>query len=69
LTREIRHAWRPDLDRRGLRPHDPVGAPPPDGGEPETSVHDNLGTLTIVEALYRSDATGEAQPIEPEVED
>jgi hypothetical protein len=52
-----------------MRPHDPVGAPPPDGGEPETSVHDNLGTLKIVEALYRSGATGEAQPIEPEVED
>jgi predicted dehydrogenase len=39
------------------------------GGEPETSARDNLGTLKIVEALYRSGATGEAQPIEPEPED
>jgi predicted dehydrogenase len=39
------------------------------GGEPETSARDNLGTLKIVEALYRSGATGEAQPIEPEAEE
>jgi predicted dehydrogenase len=37
-----------------------------DGGEAETSARDNLGTLKIVEALYRSGSTGEAQSIEPE---
>jgi predicted dehydrogenase len=35
------------------------------GSEPETSARDNLGTLRIVEALYRSGDTGESQPIEP----
>jgi predicted dehydrogenase len=40
-----------------------------EGGEAETSVRDNLGTLKIVEALYRSGATGEAQAIEPESEE
>lgn len=33
------------------------------GGEPETSARDNLGTLTIIEALYRSGETGESQAI------
>ena len=36
------------------------------GGEPETSARDNLGTLRIIEALYRSGETGESQPIRPE---
>ena len=35
-------------------------------GEPETSARDNLGTLRIIEALYRSGETGESQAIEPE---
>ena len=39
-----------------------------EGGQPETSARDNLGTLKIVEALYRSGATGEVQTIEPERE-
>ncbi len=30
------------------------------GGEPETSARDNLGTIALVEALYRSGETGEA---------
>lgn len=37
------------------------------GGQPETSARDNLGTLRIVEALYRSGETGESEPIEPGV--
>ena len=36
------------------------------GGEPETSARDNLRTLKIIEALYRSGETGESQPIRPE---
>jgi predicted dehydrogenase len=35
-------------------------------GEPETSARDNLGTLRIIEALYRSGETGESQAIRPE---
>ena len=35
-------------------------------GEPETSARDNLGTLRIIEALYRSGETGESQPIRAE---
>jgi predicted dehydrogenase len=35
-------------------------------GEPETGARDNLGTLRIIEALYRSGETGESQPIRPE---
>jgi predicted dehydrogenase len=36
-----------------------------DGGEPETSARDNLGTLAIVEALYRSGESGQSQALEP----
>lgn len=36
------------------------------GGESETSARDNLGTLRIVEALYRSGATGESQHVAAE---
>jgi predicted dehydrogenase len=35
-------------------------------GEPETSARDNLGTLRVIEALYRSGETGESQAIQPE---
>lgn len=34
------------------------------GGEPETSARDNLGTLAIVEALYRSGESGQSQELE-----
>lgn len=38
------------------------------GGEPETSARDNLHTLGIIEALYRSGETGESQPIRTDPE-
>jgi predicted dehydrogenase len=34
-----------------------------EGGEPATSARDNLGTLAIIEALYRSGETGQAQAL------
>lgn len=37
-----------------------------DGGEPELSARDNLRTLRLVEALYRSGETGQVISIEPE---
>jgi predicted dehydrogenase len=37
-----------------------------DGGEPESSAHDNLGTLRLVEALYRSGETGQVIRMEPD---
>jgi predicted dehydrogenase len=37
-----------------------------DGGEPESSARDNLGTLRLVEALYRSGETGQVIRIEPD---
>jgi predicted dehydrogenase len=38
-----------------------------DGGEPESGARDNLRTLRLVEALYRSGETGQVVEIEPEV--
>ncbi|MCW2880192.1 MAG: gfo/Idh/MocA family oxidoreductase [Sphaerisporangium sp.] len=35
------------------------------GGEPETSGSDNLGTLALLDALYRSMETGESQGLRP----
>lgn len=32
------------------------------GGEPETSIDDNIGTVRLIEALYRSMRTGSAMP-------
>jgi predicted dehydrogenase len=37
-----------------------------DGGEPETGARDNLRTLRIIEALYRSGETGQVVRIEPD---
>jgi predicted dehydrogenase len=37
-----------------------------DGGEPESSARDNLRTLRLVEALYRSGETGQVISIEPD---
>lgn len=37
-----------------------------DGGEPETSGRDNLRTIGIIEALYRSGETGQVISFEPE---
>jgi predicted dehydrogenase len=37
-----------------------------DGGEPESSARDNLETLRLVEALYRSGETGQVIRIEPD---
>lgn len=36
-----------------------------DGGEPETSARDNLRTLRVVDALYRSGEAGQVVPLEP----
>jgi predicted dehydrogenase len=35
-----------------------------DGGEPESGARDNLGTLRLVEALYRSGETGTVVPVQ-----
>jgi predicted dehydrogenase len=37
-----------------------------DGGEPETSARDNLRTLRVVDALYRSGETGAVVQVEPD---
>ena len=36
-----------------------------DGGEPEPSAADNVGTIDLVEALYRSMDSGDAQRLDP----
>jgi predicted dehydrogenase len=33
------------------------------GKEPQTSIHDNVHTVALVEALYRSIETGDAQTL------
>jgi predicted dehydrogenase len=37
-----------------------------DGGEPESGARDNLDTLRLVDALYRSGETGQVVQIEPD---
>ena len=63
LSYPVTTRWMPDAF---IGPVRSLLAAIANAGEPETSARDNLGTLKMIEALYRSGETGESQPIPPE---
>lgn len=58
----VTHRWIPDAF---LGPVGSLLRAIAEGGEPETGARDNLQTLRVAEALYRSGETGQAVAIEP----
>jgi predicted dehydrogenase len=58
----VTHRWIPDAF---LGPVGSLMRAIATGGEPETSAADNLQTLRVVEALYRSGESGEVQRVAP----
>lgn len=61
LSYPVTTRWLPDAFIGPLRS---LLAAIAEEGEPETSARDNLGTLAIVEALYRSGESGQSQAVD-----